>query len=122
MSATAIEAPSEERVAEIMETVRFLYPDEQYPHDETTIRAMMVQGGTNAQIKESIAIAAINMRVGREDKTRYAAGVLRNLMHPSPSAWMREDEDDDYDDMTTPEPPRRRRRWFGSDFDESVNG
>lgn len=108
----------EERVASLMETVRFLYPDEQYPHDETTVRAMIVQGGTDAQIRESIAIAAINMRVGREDKTRYAAGVLRNLMHPQPEPYVDETYPDDSEDASPfPEEtarfqPRRKRRWF----------
>ena len=41
------DADPEHRVERLMETVRFLYPDEQYPHDETTIRAMIVQGGTD---------------------------------------------------------------------------
>lgn len=117
-----VEADAEARVADLMGTVRFLYPDEQYPHDETTIRAMIVQGGTDAQIREAIAVSAINMRVDRESKTRYAAGVLRNLMHPTPPEY----DEDDYDDMSDPEPsPPRRRRWFGgtpAGFDESVHG
>lgn len=124
MSTTEL-SRDEVRVSDIMSVVRFLYPDEQYPHDETTIRAMIVQGGTDAQIKESIAIAAINMRVGREDKTRYAAGVLRNLMHPSPRWVPDEDEPDEFDDMSDPEPSPRRRRWFGgtpAGFDPQVHG
>lgn len=97
----------EEQAAELMETVRFLYPDEEYPHDETTVRAMIVQGGTPAQIREAIAIAAINMRVGREDKTRYAAGVLRNLMNPSRVYGF-----DGEDEPEPKEPEQPRRRWF----------
>lgn len=119
---TTITEP-EERVSGLMETVRFLYPDEQYPHDETTIRAMIVQGGTDAQIREAVAIAAINMRVDRESKTRYAAGVLRNLMHPS-APWDADEEP--YPDDMSEDEPRRTRRWrpFGrpDGFDESVHG
>lgn len=106
--ATTVDDP-EARVESLMDTVRFLYPDEQYPHDETTVRAMIVQGGTDEQIREAIAIAAINMRVGREDKTRYAAGVLRNLLHPEPEPYV----DEHYDDMSSDVPPAGFGWWRG---------
>lgn len=99
----------EANAVDILTTVRFLYPDEQYPHDETTIRAMLVLGGSVEQIKESIAIAAINTNVDRESKTRYANGVLRNLMNPRPLPvrdW--EDEEPPYDEEMEQTP---RRRW-----------
>jgi len=114
----AIEADAEARVAGLMDTVRFLYPDEQYPHDETTIRAMIVQGGSDEQIREAVAVAAINMRVDRESKTRYAAGVLRNLMNPRPRFYDDDngsysDEDEGYpDDMSSLEPEDRGPRWW----------
>lgn len=119
MTTTATE-PSEARVEDLMATVRFLYPDEQYPHDETTIRAMIVQGGTDEQIREAVAVAAINMRVDRESKTRYAAGVLRNLMHPR--AEYDDDPGDDAYDYGDSEPTRARRWPFRRGFDESVHG
>jgi hypothetical protein len=98
-----------------MDRIRFLYPDEQYPHDEETVRAMMLLGGTEAQIIESVCVAAINMRVDRESKTRYANGVLRNLMNPRPEPVYGFDGEDepDVDDMSDYEAPPRGifRRW-----------
>lgn len=69
----------EERAEAIGSTVEFLYQDITEA-DETTIRAMIVLGGTDDQITHSLGIAAVNTRVPREDKSRYAYGCLRNIM------------------------------------------
>lgn len=72
---------SEERVVSLLQVVDFLLPGVANPAiTETTIRAMMVKGGTDAQIREALTVSAVNTRVGLEDKARYAFGVLRNLM------------------------------------------
>lgn len=72
---------SEERVTRLMQVVKFLLPGVASPTiTERTIRAMMVKGGTDAQIQDSLAVAAVNTRVGLEDKARYAYGCLRNMM------------------------------------------
>lgn len=59
--------------------INFLY-GEVTEQDQTTIRAMIVEGGTDEQIKRALTISAINQRVEREDKSRYAFGCLRNIM------------------------------------------
>lgn len=73
-------APTRETLAQdVINTVRFVYGDVT-TDDETTVRAMIVLGGTPDQIKRSIGIAAVNTNVAREDKSRYAYGCLRNIM------------------------------------------
>lgn len=63
----------------IKKTVQFLY-NEVTPQDDRTIRAMIVLGGTEAQITKAIGIAAVNSQIQRDDKSRYAYGCLRNIM------------------------------------------
>lgn len=69
----------EERAEALATTVEFLYQDVT-EDDQTTIRAMIVLGGTDEQIVRSLAIAAVNTSVAREHKSRYAYGCLRNIM------------------------------------------
>lgn len=73
----------QERADDLERTIEFLY-DEVTNNDRTTLRAMIVLGGTDDQIKQAIGIAAVNTRIEREDKSRYAYGVLRNLMIEAP--------------------------------------
>lgn len=83
MSASANTALNQSRVDGILQTIAFLY-GEATDDDDTTVRAMIVKGGTDRQITESITISAVNTRIPREDKSRYAFGVLRNLMMEVP--------------------------------------
>jgi hypothetical protein len=72
---------SEERLASLMQVVDFLIPEAQGEMiTERTVRAMMVKGGTDAQIREALTISAVNARIEPEDKGRYAFGCLRNIM------------------------------------------
>lgn len=67
------------RAEELDKTVEFLY-GEVLEDDRNTVRAMIVSGGSDEQIQRSLAIAAVNTRIEREDKSRYAFGCLRNIM------------------------------------------
>ena len=83
----------EERAEALTTTVEFLYR-EVTEADDTTLRAMLVLGGTDDQIVRSLGIAAVNTRVPREDKSRYAYGCLRNIMMEDNSLPL----DDDFDE------------------------
>lgn len=48
--------------------------------DEQALRAMLVWGATSDQVSAALAISAANHRVVREDKLKYAFGVVKNLM------------------------------------------
>lgn len=48
--------------------------------DEQALRAMLVWGAADDQIRNALAISAANPRVVREDKLKYAFGVVKNLM------------------------------------------
>lgn len=48
--------------------------------EERSVRAMLVYGGTPAQIRDAIVVAATNDRVKDEDKMRYAFGTLKRKM------------------------------------------
>ena len=61
----------------------------------TTIRAMIVKGGTASQITQALTIAAANERISIEDKTRYAFGCLRNIMMEQPAPYRRSGEEED---------------------------
>lgn len=69
----------EAEAVRIRATIKFLY-GEVTIQDDTTIKAMLVLGGTTDQITRALGIAAVNSQVGREDKSRYAYGCLRNIM------------------------------------------
>ena len=66
-------------VTHALDSIDFLY-GEATEQDEITIRAMVLKGATVEQIVQAISIAAVNGRVPVEDKSRYAFGVLRNLL------------------------------------------
>lgn len=70
---------AEQQVKKVLDQVTFIYGGIS-DTDEQTIRAMIVHGASPAQITESLTIAAVNPRVDREDKMRYAFGCLRNIM------------------------------------------
>lgn len=88
----------QERAEAISTTVEFLFGNitEQ---DDQTIRAMIVLGGSDEQIVRSLGISAVNTRVGREDKSRYAYGCLRNIMMEDAAPVDYDDPDDDYDEF-----------------------
>lgn len=86
----------EERAEAIGTTIEFLYGDIT-ENDGSAIRAMLVLGGNDDQIVRSFAVAALNQRVERDSKSRYAAGVLRNLMLEDGNLPTEADEDGDFD-------------------------
>lgn len=69
----------EQTVQEACDMLDFMYGEVDEP-SLITIRAMVLAGATADQIKFSITTAAVNSRVAVEDKSRYAFGVLRNIM------------------------------------------
>lgn len=87
-----ITSEMEERAEAIESTVEFLYRGIT-EDDELTIRAMIVLGGTDDQIVRSLGIAAVNTRVGRDDKSRYAYGCLRNIMMEDASLPLPDESD-----------------------------
>lgn len=80
-----VDANLEERAEQLEAAVSFLY-DQVTEDDRTTVRSMLLLNATNEQITKSLAIAANNTRVDREDKSRYAFGCLRNIMMEDPIA------------------------------------
>lgn len=66
-------------VTHALDSIDFVY-GEATEQDEITVRAMILKGATVKQIDQAISIAAVNGRVSVEDKSRYAFGVLRNLL------------------------------------------
>jgi uncharacterized protein (DUF4213/DUF364 family) len=86
----------QERADAISTTVEFLF-GEITEQDDQTIRAMIVLGGSDDQIVRSLGIAAVNTRVGREDKARYAYGCLRNIMMEDANLPIEQDFDEEPD-------------------------
>lgn len=74
-------AEKEAIVNEALDDLVFVY-GEATEQDEYTIRAMVLAGADASLIKRAIAVAAVNQRVGPEDKSRYAFGVVRNTLQP----------------------------------------
>lgn len=70
---------AEKRVETLMDNVEFIY-GEVSKQDEEVVRAMIVAGASDESIIQAITIAAVNVRVERDDKMRYAFGCVRNLM------------------------------------------
>jgi hypothetical protein len=73
----------EDRARALLGNIEFIYGDVT-EHDSEIVRAMLVLSATDEQITKAIGIAAINTRVEREDKGRYAFGCLRNLLLEDP--------------------------------------
>lgn len=70
---------AEKQVGIVLDQVAFIY-GEVSETDEQVVRAMIVHGASPSIITQSLTIAAVNPRVAREDKMRYAFGCLRNIM------------------------------------------
>lgn len=79
------DANLEARAQSLEASVAFLY-GEVTEDDRMTVRSMLLLDATNEQVVKSIAIAANNTRVPREDKSKYAFGCLRNIMLEDPIA------------------------------------
>lgn len=69
----------EQLADQALDIIEFVY-GEATEQDEITVRAMVLRGATLEVIMHSLTISAVNQRVPVEDKSRYAFGVMRNLL------------------------------------------